>query len=92
LSAGAFRDDFRQRSKPFVDFVKQGPSKSKGTITEAGVQSMAGDSARVLVAVSVKTTTAAVPEPHLNSFRMRIDVVRVGEQAKAKVSNVEFIS
>jgi Mce-associated membrane protein len=89
-STGSFQDDFQQRWQPFIDLVKREQSTSHGTITEAGLQSMTSDSARVLVAVSVKTTTAAVPDPHVNSFRLRIDVNRVN--GGAKVSNVEFVS
>ena len=89
-SVDTFHEDFEQRSQPFVDLVKRDQSISKGTITEAGVQSMTSDSARVVVAVSVRTTTAAVSEPRVNNFRMRVDVKKVGDGAM--VSNVEFIS
>jgi Mce-associated membrane protein len=89
-STGTFHDDFQQRSQPLVDLVKQDQSTSVGTITGAGLQSMTADSARVLVSVSVKTTAAGDPEPHLNSFRMRLDVKKIGHGAK--VSRVEFIS
>ncbi|MBW0017970.1 MAG: hypothetical protein JO236_10575 [Mycobacterium sp.] len=88
-STGAFHNDFHERSKPFVDVVKRDRSKSEGTVTQAAVQSMTSDSARVLVTVLVNTTTAAAPQPHSNSFRMRIDLQQVGDDTK--VSNVEFI-
>ncbi|MGH3635518.1 MAG: Mce protein, partial [Mycobacterium sp.] len=45
-ATGAFYDDFVKRSKPFVDVVKQAQSKSQGTITAAGLQSVTGDEAR----------------------------------------------
>ena len=48
---GTFRDDFQQRSQPFVEVVKKVQSKSQGTITEAGLESQQGDQAQVLVTV-----------------------------------------
>jgi len=88
-STGEFHDDMQRRSQPYVDLVKRERSKAVGTITEAGLESVTGDSARVLVSVSVATTTAAVPQSQVNSFRMRIDVQRVADGAK--VSKVTFI-
>jgi Mce-associated membrane protein len=88
-ATGAFRDDFQKRSQPFVEVVKKAQSKSAGTITEAGLESMQGDNARALVAVTVTTSDAAAAQQEPRSWRMRIDVQRVGDMAK--VSNVEFV-
>jgi Mce-associated membrane protein len=87
-STGKFHDDFQSRSKPFVDIVKQAQSKSEGTITGAALESRAGDSAQVLVAVAVKTTSAG-NQSDTKAWRMRIDVQEVDDSAK--VSNVEFV-
>jgi Mce-associated membrane protein len=89
LSTGTFHDDFQQRSQPFVDLVKRDQSKTEGSITEAGLQSLTDNSARVLLSLAVKTTTAAEPKPQVKLFRVRVDVQRVG--GDLKVSNVEFI-
>jgi Mce-associated membrane protein len=88
-STGRFHDDFQTRSQPFVDVVKQAQSTSVGTITEAGLESVNGDTAQVLVAVSVKTSNAGAAEQQPRAWRMRIDVAQVGDTAK--VSNVEFV-
>jgi Mce-associated membrane protein len=88
LSTGAFRDDFEQRSKPFIDVVKAAQSKSEGTVTDAGLESERGDSAQVLVAISVKSRTAGGEEAP-REWRMRIEVRSVGSDAK--VSNVVFV-
>ncbi|HET6736288.1 Mce protein [Mycobacterium sp.] len=88
-STGTFYDDFEKRSKPFVDVVKHAQSKSEGTVTAAGLESQSDDQAQVLVAVSVKTSTAGVAEQEPRLWRMRIDVQKVGDGAK--VSNVEFV-
>lgn len=88
-STGTLHDDFQKRSQPFVDIVKREQSKTQGSIVEAGLQSVTGDSARVLVVVSMKTSNAGVEEPQPHSFRMRIDVQKTTDGIK--VSNVEFI-
>lgn len=87
-ATGTFRDDFQQRSRPFIEVVKAAQSQSEGTITEAGLESVQGDSARVLVAVAVKSRTAA-GEQSPREWRMRIDVQAVGDGAK--VSSVVFV-
>jgi Mce-associated membrane protein len=88
LATGAFRDDFEQRSKPFIEVVKAAQSKSEGTVTDAGLESQRGGSAQVLVAVAVKSRTAGGEEAP-REWRMRIEVRSVGDDAK--VSNVVFV-
>jgi Mce-associated membrane protein len=89
-ATGAFHDDFQKRSQPFIEVVKQAQSKTEGTVTAAGLESVNGDSAQVLVAVSVKTTNAGAPEQQPHAWRMRIDVQKVSDGVK--VSNVGFVS
>jgi Mce-associated membrane protein len=89
-ATGAFRDDFQKRSGPFVEVVKQVQSKSEGTVSEAGfLLPEARDHAQVLLAVSVKTSTAAAPEQEPRRWRLRLDVQKTNDGAK--VSNVEFV-
>jgi Mce-associated membrane protein len=88
-STGGFYDDFQNRSSPFLEVVKKAQSKSVGNVTEAGVESESGDEAQVLVAVTVKTSNAGAAEQEPRSWRMRITVQKMGDQAK--VSNVEFV-
>jgi Mce-associated membrane protein len=88
-ATGSFRADFAARSQPFIDVVKQSKSTTVGTISEAGLESVSANSAQVLVAVSVKTSNSAAPQQVPRSWRMRIAVEGVGDQAK--VSNVEFV-
>jgi Mce-associated membrane protein len=89
-ATGQFHDDFAKRAQPFIQVVKQAKSTTVGTVTDAGLESQTVDSAQVLVAVTVTTsnTVAAQPDPH--SWRIRISVQEVGDQAK--VSNVEFVA
>ena len=88
-ATGTFFDDFSKRSQPFIDVVKRAQSTSVGTVTEAGVESETANDAKVLVAVSVKTSIASAPEQNPRAWRMRVSVQKVGEDVK--VSNVEFV-
>jgi Mce-associated membrane protein len=88
-STGAFYADFQKRSLPFVEVVKQAQSKSLGTITEAGLESMQGDNAQALVGVSVTTSNAGAAQPQPRVWRMRISVQNI--DGTAKVSKVEFV-
>lgn len=88
-ATGQFSDDFRTRSQPFVAMVKQVQSTTVGTVAQAGLESVDGNKARVLVAVSVKTTLGTGGEQPVHIWRMRIDVQKVGNEPK--VSNVEFV-
>ena len=88
-STGTFHDDFQKRSQPFIDVVKQAQSTTEGSITEAGVESVQGDQAQILVAVSVKTSNAGAAQQEPRAWRMRIAVQKAGDAAK--VSNVEFV-
>lgn len=88
-ATGGFFDDFSRRAPSFSDVVKQVKSKSTGTVTSAGVESISGDTAEVLVAVTVNTEVAnGAPQP-VRAFRMRLTMQKVGDDAK--VSNVEFV-
>lgn len=88
-ATGAFHDDFEKRSQPFVEVVKQAQSHTEGTVTMVGLESISGDQARALVAVTVKTSSGANPETASKAWRMRISVQKVG--ADVKVADVEFV-
>lgn len=67
-SIGHFHEDFQRRSQPFVDIVKKTQSKSRGTVTAAGLESQDGDHAQTLIAVSVMTSTSAAPQQPLTGM------------------------
>jgi len=89
-ATGTFYDDFKSRSQPFIEVVKQARSKSVGTISEAGVESESDNEAQVLVAVIVKSSNAGAAEQEPRSWRMRITVQRTGDEAK--IANVRFVA
>jgi Mce-associated membrane protein len=88
-STGLFHDDFQKRAPDFVQVVKEAQSKSQGTVTAAGIESIDGDQSHVLVAVSVKTATPADADPPPRGWRMRISLQKSNDGPK--VSNVEFV-
>lgn len=88
-STGAFHDDFRNRSQPFMDVVKQSQSTTEGSITEAGLESVSGETAQVLVTVAVTMSNGGVAQQEPRAWRMRIDVQKIDEGGK--VSNVQFV-
>ncbi|WP_210419612.1 Mce protein [Mycolicibacterium sp. ELW1] len=85
-----FYDDFTKRSQPFIEVVKQAQSKSVGTVTEAGLESMSGGEGQVLVAVTVVTSNRGAENQQPRSWRMRLTVKKTGND-EAKVSKVEFV-
>jgi Mce-associated membrane protein len=100
-ATGEFYEEFAQRSAPFVEVVKQTQSKTAGTVTEAGLESVDGDKAQAIVAVNVTTSSnapgpnnaagpngaAAPQEPRI--WRMRLTMQKVGQDVK--ISNVSFV-
>jgi Mce-associated membrane protein len=88
-AAGTFHDDFQKRSTTFADAVRQEQSKSVRTVTQAGIESLSGDGAEILIAASVKTFIAGVQEQEPRLWRMRVTVKRQG--SAVKVSKVGFV-
>jgi Mce-associated membrane protein len=89
-ATGTFHDEFSERRQPFIEVVKKAQSKSVGNITEAGLESESGDEAQLMVAVSVKTAYLGAAEQPPRAWRMRISVMKVGNEVK--ISNVRFVS
>jgi Mce-associated membrane protein len=88
-ATGEFKDEFQRNSAGFADVVRKAQATTVGTVTAAGVEFIDGDSAQILVALSVKTTNAGAPEQQPRLWRMRITMHKQGDDAK--VSNVSFV-
>ncbi|MQY21772.1 hypothetical protein [Nocardia macrotermitis] len=88
-STGTFHDDFGSRSTAFTSVVKQAHVSTTGTVTAAGIESMSGDDAKVLVAATSKVTnsTGANNEPRI--WRLRVILHRT--DGHILVSNVDFV-
>jgi Mce-associated membrane protein len=89
LATGQFYDEFSSRSGPFVDVVQKAQSKSSGTVTEAGLESMTADEGQVLVAVTVTTTTGGAADQQPRYWRMRLTVRKADDGAK--IAKVDFV-
>jgi len=88
-STGAFHDDFAQRAESFKAAARKAESTSVGTVREAGLESVDGDSARVLVALTVMTSNRGAAAQQPKSWRTRVTVNRVDDGFK--VAAVEFV-
>ena len=88
-ATGPFYEDFRARSIAFIDVVRKAESKSEGTVSEAGLESVSGDEGRVLVAVTVTTSAMGLSDRQPRYWRMRLTVSKKGDEAK--VSKVDFV-
>jgi Mce-associated membrane protein len=84
-----FYDEFAERAPSFVEAAKRSQSTSVGTVTAAGIESLADSEAKVLVAVSVNTSQVGASEPLIRLWRMRMTVRGVGSDVM--VSKVEFL-
>ena len=89
LATGQFHDDFASRSGPFVEVVQRARSKSSGIVTEAGLESVDGNEGRVLVAITVTSTSLDIANQPPRYWRMRL-TVRKGDEG-AKIAKVDFV-
>lgn len=88
-STGTFHDDFAQRAESFKAAARKVQSMSMGTVNEAGVESVNGDSGQVLVAMTVMTSNRGQPEKQPKSWRTRVTVTNTADGFK--VAEVEFV-
>jgi Mce-associated membrane protein len=88
-STGQFRDDFQQRAKDFTTVVEQSKVVTEGTVNAAGVQSIDGNSALVVVAATSRITNAAGAKDEPRRWRLKVSVTDDGGQYK--MSKLEFV-
>jgi Mce-associated membrane protein len=88
-STGQFRDDFQQRAKDFATVVEQSKVVTEGTVNAAGVQSIDGNSALVIVAATSRITNAAGAKDEPRRWRLKVSVTDDGGQYK--MSKLEFV-
>jgi Mce-associated membrane protein len=84
-----FRKDFADRSKSFIAVVKEAKSTSTGEIAEAGIASVAGNTAQVIVSATVKTSNVGAAEQEPRAWRMKVSVEK--KDNRMLVTNVEFV-
>ncbi|MBY8859383.1 hypothetical protein K7711_23140 [Nocardia sp. CA2R105] len=88
-STGTFHDDFGSRSAAFTSVVKQAHVSTTGTVSAAGIESMSGDEAKVLVAATSRVTNATGADNEPRVWRLRVLLHR--SQGHILVSNVDFV-
>ena len=88
-ATGAFREQFDQRAKPFLDTVREARVESTGSIADAGVESAGADTVTVLVAATAQVSNAAGPGATPRDYRLRLVVRR--EAGRWLVADVSFV-
>lgn len=90
LSTGQFHEDFQKSAEDFVKTAVGSKAVTKGTITAAALNSVAGDQATVLLAATSEVTNANGANQDPRPFRMAVTVTRDGDMCK--MSDVEFVA
>jgi serine/threonine-protein kinase len=88
-STGAFHDDFVKTSSDFEQVIVKSNVTSQGTVNGAGLESISGATARVLVASTSKVTNSAGAVQDPRSYRLVVQVEKIGDAYK--VSKVEYV-
>jgi serine/threonine protein kinase, bacterial len=88
-STGAFHDDFAKASSDFKQTIVSSNATSQGTVNGAGLESISGTTAHVLVASTSKVTNSAGAVQDPRNYRLVVQVEKIGDAYK--VSKVEFV-
>jgi serine/threonine-protein kinase len=89
-STGQFHDDFANRSSDFRQVVVNSNVLTQGTVNSAGLDSINGSTAGVLVAATSKVTNSNGSSQEPRSWRLALQVEKIGDAYK--VSKVEFVA
>jgi Mce-associated membrane protein len=88
-ATGEFKDDFARRADDFASVIKDSKAVTEGSVAASAVESIAKDSAVVLVQANERVTNLAGAKDEPRAFRFRVSVVRDGDQLK--ISKLEFV-
>ena len=89
-STGTFRAEYAATLARLRPVVTANKTVSRVERAEAALVSAQGDSARVIVGVVAPTTNSATPTPEKKTYRLRLDLVKRGDDWK--VSSLDFVS
>jgi Mce-associated membrane protein len=89
MATGSFKDQFAQQAQVFSKVVQQASVTARGTVAEAGVSSVDGDTVTVLAAVSATVRNADAPDGEQRQYRMRMQLHHEGD--RWLVSDLEFV-
>ncbi|MGV4981261.1 hypothetical protein ACVB8X_10965 [Streptomyces sp. NRAIS4] len=88
-ATGDFKKQFAAQTAQLTKLVAQNKSVSQGQVLEAGIVRSGERSARVLVVADSKVTNTAVPGGQARTYRLQLDLVRVG--GRWLTSDVAFV-
>lgn len=74
------RDQLASQSKVFTDSVQKAKAKSTVSQVDAGVVSIDGDSAEVMVSVTAMVTNPQVPNGQQRPYRYLMDLTKTGDR------------
>jgi Mce-associated membrane protein len=89
VATGSFRDQFAQQAEVFRKVVQQASVSSRGTVAEAGVSGVDGDTVTVLAAVSATVRNSDAPSGEQRQYRMKMQLQHDGD--RWLVSDLEFV-
>jgi Mce-associated membrane protein len=89
-STGAFRKEYASTLAQLKPVVTANKTVSTVERAEASLVSGDDDSAKVIVGVVAPTSNASTPKPEKKTYRLRLDLVKVGDAWK--VSTLDFVS
>ncbi|MGW1167895.1 hypothetical protein [Streptomyces sp. NPDC002550] len=88
-ATGDFKKQFAAQTAQLTKLVAQNRSVSEGQVLDAGIVRSDERSARVLVVADSKVTNTAAPEGQARTYRLQLDLVRVG--GRWLTSDVTFV-
>ncbi|OMC44465.1 serine/threonine-protein kinase [Mycobacterium sp. IS-1264] len=88
-STGSFHDDFANRRSDFRQTLVNSNVSTQGTVNSAGLDSINGTTAHVLIAATSKVTNNAGASQDPRSWRLDVQVEKAGDTYK--VSRVDFV-
>ncbi|MUL81868.1 hypothetical protein FZI95_08795 [Mycobacterium sp. CBMA247] len=88
-STGQFRDDFQSAADDLVKVAQDSKAATKATVRASAVQSMAADSAVVLVSAATTVSNSAAAGQQPRNWRLSVTMLNDGGQIK--MSKVEFV-
>lgn len=88
-ASGEFRTDFSGRVAQLQQLVEENEVTAEGRVLEAGLVRADRESATALVVVDSRIRNTAVPEGRVNSYRMRLELEKVGDDWRT--SSLEFV-
>ena len=88
-ATGEFRQDFQARSGDLETLLRENEVVAEGRVLEAGIVRADRQNATALVVVDANVRNKATPEGRVNSYRMRLEVEKVGD--RWLTSSLEFV-